>query len=296
MSLAKAKTMNDRGEIARRNGARSKGPLSAASRARSALNAIRHGLRAKSVVLPGLETAAEWEDHVAAVAGSLRPTSYLEEQLVERIALNLWRLRRAARAEHAAALISSTPSRDSLGVEARSHFKDLVAAEEPVAQSDAALESLCALRGSRSGEPLADDAPIPGWVQAIACEAAGFDFREARKVAKTADGTRELMRRLAELRAARDGAEPDPAAVLDEAIARVEAEANHTRALYAEGEVRTAMQRVAAVAGDHAELIRRYETSVERSLFRTLALLRSERENAPLEGALVEAVPPVSAS
>jgi hypothetical protein len=39
------------------------------------------------------------------------------------------------------------------------------------------------------------------------------------------------------------------------------------------------------------ELIRRYETCVERSLFRTLALLRSERENAPLEGVLVEAAP-----
>jgi hypothetical protein len=31
-------------------------------------------------------------------------------------------------------------------------------------------------------------------------------------------------------------------------------------------------------------------------LFRTLDRLRSERENSPLEGALVEAVPPVSAS
>jgi hypothetical protein len=296
MSLAKAKTMNDRGEIARRNGARSKGPLSAASRARSALNAIRHGLRAKSVVLPGLETAAEWEDHVAAVAGSLRPTTYLEEQLAERIALQLWRLRRAARAEHAAALISSTPSRASLGTEARSHFKDLVADEELVVESAAALKALRALRDGRGGKPLADDAPVPRWAQATACEVVGLDFQEARKFAKTADGTRALMRRLAGLRAARDGAEPDSAAVLDETIACVEAEANHIRALYAEGEVRTAMQRVAAVAGDHAELIRRYETSVERSLFRTLALLRSERENAPLEGVLVEAVPPVSAS
>jgi hypothetical protein len=127
----------------------------------------------------------------------------------------------------------STPSRDSLGVDARSHFKDLVAAEELVAQSDAALESLRALRDGRSGEPLADDAPIPGWAQAIACEVVGLDLREARKVAKTADGTRALMRRLAELRAARDGAEPDPAAVLDEAIARVEAEANQVRRIFA---------------------------------------------------------------
>lgn len=98
--------MSDRGEMARRNGARSNGPNTDAGRARSALNAIHHGLRAESPILVGLETADEWEKHVAAVFGSFQPTTYLETLLVERIAAQSWRLRRVARVEHAVAAVA----------------------------------------------------------------------------------------------------------------------------------------------------------------------------------------------
>jgi hypothetical protein len=279
--------INDRAETARRNGARSKGPLSTASKARSALNAIRHGLRAKSVILPGLEKASDWEDHVAAVAGSLRPTSYLEEQLVERIALQLWRLRRAARAEQSAALMSA-PSRDSLGVDVRSNFECAVDEDDVVAKSAAALKALRALRDARGAEPLADDARISYWASTLASDAAEIDFQDVKDVAKSAGGIRAVISRLAELCGARDGREPDPSAVLEQAIAYAEADAKHLRALHAELELRDAARRIAAVASEQTDLIRRYEVSVERSLFRTLAQLRSERESEPLEGDRVE--------
>jgi hypothetical protein len=284
--------VNDRGEIARRNGALSKGPRSAAGRARSALNAIRHGLRARAVILPGLEVASDWEDHIAAVAGSLGPTSYVEEQLVERIALQLWRLRRAARAEQAAALASAPDWHAD-----RRGFEKLVAKDEVVAKSAAALEELRALRDGRRGQPLDDDAPISSSASVLACAAVEIEFK---KVAKTADGTqtagtaRAVIRHLAELCSARDRIEADPSGVLELAIAHAEIFATRCREVRSEIESRHAAQRVAAVAGEYADLIRRYEVSVERSLFRTLALLRSERENASLEAALVEAVPQAS--
>jgi len=238
------------------------------------------------VVLPGVEAPGEWEDHFAAVAGSLRPTSYVEEQLVERIALQLWRLRRAARAEQAAALVSLprifSPSED-----------ELARLEEALAQKESVAEVLRALREGRDGAPLADDEPMPYGAQEVACEAVGIvGPREVEGLAQTAGAMRALLRRLAELRGARDGGDPDPAAALDAAIAHAEADALRDRGHTAEVERRIAAYRVAAVAGEHADLICRYEVSVERSLFRTLALLRLERENAPLEGALVEAVPP----
>jgi hypothetical protein len=45
--------------------------------------------------LPG-ESPQEWEEHRAGIVESLRPEGALEQCLAERVALALWRLRRAA--------------------------------------------------------------------------------------------------------------------------------------------------------------------------------------------------------
>jgi hypothetical protein len=79
----------------RSNALVSTGPRTPAGKARSAQNALRHGLRAAAPVLPG-ESPQEWEDHRAGVLQSLRAEGALEQCLAERVALALWRLRRAA--------------------------------------------------------------------------------------------------------------------------------------------------------------------------------------------------------
>jgi hypothetical protein len=77
------------------NAQRSTGPKSAAGKARSSQNALQHGLRSNVPVLPG-ERPEDWEAHRAGIFRSLVPVGALEEDLAGRVALCLWRLRRAA--------------------------------------------------------------------------------------------------------------------------------------------------------------------------------------------------------
>jgi hypothetical protein len=84
----------------RRNALASTGPRTAAGKARSSRNALRHGLRADLPVLPG-ERAEDWEAHRDGILRSLAPADALEAELAGRVALCLWRLRRAAAYETA---------------------------------------------------------------------------------------------------------------------------------------------------------------------------------------------------
>src|SRR5262245_41405956 len=76
-----------------RNAAKSSGPRTPTGKARSAKNAVRHGLRSELPVLPG-EKARDWEAHRAGILQSLAPVGALEEALAERVCLCLWRQRR----------------------------------------------------------------------------------------------------------------------------------------------------------------------------------------------------------
>jgi hypothetical protein len=76
-----------------RNAIKSSGPRTAAGKARSAQNALRHGLRSELPVLPG-ERAGDWEEYQAGIFRSLAPVGALEEALANRVALCLWRQRR----------------------------------------------------------------------------------------------------------------------------------------------------------------------------------------------------------
>ena len=91
-----------RAETSRRNGRASKGPRSATGKARSAMNATRHGLTAEAAVLALVgETAADWAAHRAGIVAALAPVGALETELAERVASLTWRLRRVVRAETA---------------------------------------------------------------------------------------------------------------------------------------------------------------------------------------------------
>ena len=90
----------------RANARRSTGPNTSAGKARSRMNAWKHGLTAEKVVIPG-EDAQElkaicrelWEEH--------QPLPGMESLLVERLAHYAWRMRRALVFE--AALLEDGP-------------------------------------------------------------------------------------------------------------------------------------------------------------------------------------------
>ena len=77
----------------RRNGAKSKGPVTAQGKARSSRNAIKHGLTAKQVVLDH-EDPAEFERHRQSYVDDFHPVGQSEADLVETMAAARWRLNR----------------------------------------------------------------------------------------------------------------------------------------------------------------------------------------------------------
>jgi hypothetical protein len=88
-----------RAAASRRNGARSRGPKTPAGKARSAQNALKHGMRAQQcIVLPG-ERAAAFEAFAAALLADLAPQGALQTVLAQRIVAASWRLARAERLE-----------------------------------------------------------------------------------------------------------------------------------------------------------------------------------------------------
>lgn len=82
----------------RRNAKKSTGPKTAKGKAASRCNALKHGLTAREVLIPG-----EDETELASFAASLRdhvaPAGPLEELLADRVISLGWRLRRAARVD-----------------------------------------------------------------------------------------------------------------------------------------------------------------------------------------------------
>jgi hypothetical protein len=88
-----------RAEASRRNGAKSRGPKTPEGKARSAQNALKHGLRAqKCVVLPG-ERASAFAAFEAALLEELAPQGALQSVLAQRVVAASWRLARSEQLE-----------------------------------------------------------------------------------------------------------------------------------------------------------------------------------------------------
>ncbi len=96
------------------------GPRTAAGKAVASRNATSHGIMSPHPgIIEGLETEEEWDRHIDGIVASLAPEGALEEELAERIATILWRLRRVTRYEtvvinhHVAATRSDLRTADS---------------------------------------------------------------------------------------------------------------------------------------------------------------------------------------
>jgi hypothetical protein len=75
------------------NALRSTGPVTTEGKAAVRLNALRYGLRARSLLLPG-EDPAEFERLFAGLEADWRPQNQTERLLVEQMAVAQWKLAR----------------------------------------------------------------------------------------------------------------------------------------------------------------------------------------------------------
>ena len=80
------------------NAQRSTGPRTEEGKASSSLNSLKHGLTAKTVLLPG-EDPAEYQYFSTGMRQDLDPLNTFETSMVTELINLQWRLQRAARAE-----------------------------------------------------------------------------------------------------------------------------------------------------------------------------------------------------
>jgi hypothetical protein len=90
----------ERAEANRINAQRSSGPRTELGKSRSKMNALKHGLSAKKIVI-GDEDPKDFEELHAALERDFQPETALESELVEQLAGSLWRLRRVPAIEAA---------------------------------------------------------------------------------------------------------------------------------------------------------------------------------------------------
>ena len=77
-------------EASRKNGARSRGPVTPAGKANSGRNSSRHGLLSKAVVLKG-ESRRRFQDIIDRLNSSLNPDTDIDHLLIGRMAAAHWR-------------------------------------------------------------------------------------------------------------------------------------------------------------------------------------------------------------
>jgi hypothetical protein len=80
-------------ETARTNGAQSHGPSTPEGRAKSSRNSLRHGLRARSLLLPH-ESPHQFQMLLDDYIGQFQPEGPVENELVQTMAIARWRLNR----------------------------------------------------------------------------------------------------------------------------------------------------------------------------------------------------------
>ncbi len=93
-------TSNHRTQANRQNALQSTGPRTAAGKAASSGNAVQHGILSRHLILPG-ESRDEFDALLLQLMSEQQPVGTLEQALVERMAVALWRQRRLVAAETA---------------------------------------------------------------------------------------------------------------------------------------------------------------------------------------------------
>ena len=92
--------MSNKAEIARANGAKSNGPVTAEGKVISSRNSLKHGLTSSRVVLPH-ESQEEYDALEASFLRRFKPSDEVETELVIEMEAARWRLRRTELMEDA---------------------------------------------------------------------------------------------------------------------------------------------------------------------------------------------------
>lgn len=112
--------MSNKAAAARINGAKSKGPITEEGKARSAQNAMRHGLTSRRIVIAG-ESQEEFDAFELAYRNDFEPQGEVENELVHEVASARWRLRRLEQMEAALHEKARRKLAEELGPEADPH-------------------------------------------------------------------------------------------------------------------------------------------------------------------------------
>ncbi len=110
----------------RRNSLKSTGPRTAAGKSIVSGNAVKHGLCARHIIING-ESSIEFEDFKDSLTEQFQPVGMLELLLVNRIIAALWRLRRLGRIE--VELFDHLCRPDAVGQDSGSHLPGIAKAD-----------------------------------------------------------------------------------------------------------------------------------------------------------------------
>src|SRR5579862_3954634 len=102
-------------ETARINGAKSRGPTTAAGLEKSSQNAVKHGLTSRGAVVLACESQEEFDEALNEFVVDYQPANRIEMGFVEEMAVSRWRIRRLREIE--------TSLLDSEFVHRKSHFE-----------------------------------------------------------------------------------------------------------------------------------------------------------------------------
>lgn len=165
--LARLKTMATVAQLHanRANATKSTGPRTLAGKARSSGNALRHGVRATRMFVDQ-EEAAGFAAMLSELCETLGALGALEEALVERIAMCIWRQRRLAVAEGATLRLQRRP--------------------QPIARRVSSEVGRSPLKPIQPSELQAYDEDLQSWCAALVSEAEALDEISLEALPRTA--------------------------------------------------------------------------------------------------------------
>lgn len=162
----------------RQNASKSTGPRTAAGKGKSAMNAVRHGIWSRTVLL-ACDDRAEFETFAVGIAERLQPADELERMLVDRVVATAWRMRRLQQIECAifdqGLADHSALSHDSDAAKIGLAFGRSRPRMEALGRAETALErslyrALAALQEAQSTRPVESMFTLPAL-----CETTGGD-------------------------------------------------------------------------------------------------------------------------
>jgi hypothetical protein len=130
----------------RRNAQRSTGPTTPEGKDAVRFNALVHGLRAESPLIPG-EDRAKFDDYLQLLSAAWHPQDEMEKSLVEQIAVTQWKLARLDRAE--VKLYEDGPTGPEFALSIHRHYLTQIRLQHAISSTIADLQRYRKIRLER---------------------------------------------------------------------------------------------------------------------------------------------------